>query len=239
MAKLLCLAILLILVSCQNTDQCKTSSVQKASGLEKSQEAQSPQLQTSCSGDPDTAPDPEVIEQVQVPVEASMFEAQITFVNFGRDQEEKVHQAVEIIKNVIKSKEFKYYVTNYTYQGRKQFNDNKGLSNEEIYQILLNGSEELRPDQDFEMDLELELYYSSRNTVGYTNPDTMRIWMNTKYFDVFRPHEVAGNVFHEWTHKLGFDHATTYSEARDHSVPYAVGYLIRDLGKKYEQGTLR
>ena len=82
--------------------------------------------------------------------------------------------------------------------------------------------------------LELELYYSSKNTVGYTYPNTVRIWMNTKYFTPYTPSQVAGNMFHEWTHKLGFEHATSYSIARDSSVPYAIGYLIRDLGKKYE-----
>ena len=84
------------------------------------------------------------------------------------------------------------------------------------------------------MDFELELYYASRNTIGYTYPDVLRIWMNTKYFDSYTPSEVAGNVFHEWTHKLGFEHATTHSVSRDSSVPYAIGYLIKELGKEYE-----
>jgi hypothetical protein len=84
------------------------------------------------------------------------------------------------------------------------------------------------------MDLELELYYSWTSTVGYTTPGEMKIYLNTKFYNPFTPSEVAGNVFHEWTHKLGFEHATTYSAERDSTVPYAIGYLIRDLGKQYE-----
>jgi hypothetical protein len=84
------------------------------------------------------------------------------------------------------------------------------------------------------MDLELELYYSSRNTVGYTYPSGLKIWMNTKYFDVYTPAEVAGNVFHEWTHKLGFGHDSRYSVSRNSSVPYALGYIMEELGKKFE-----
>ena len=84
------------------------------------------------------------------------------------------------------------------------------------------------------MDLDLELYYSIRSTVGYTYADGLRIWMNTKFFDSYSPAEVAGNVFHEWTHKLGFTHASNYSLSRDSSVPYALGYLVEELGKQYE-----
>lgn len=168
------------------------------------------------------------------PSEAYVFDARVEYVNFETQDREKVARAIEIIKAVITSPEFKHRVVNYTYDGEKTFVDNKGLSNSEIYQILLNGREDLIPEVDYEMDLELELYYSSRNTVGYTYPNTSRIWMNTKYFNVFTPAEVAGNIFHEWTHKLGFEHASSYSVARDSSVPYAIGYLIRDLGKLYE-----
>lgn len=168
------------------------------------------------------------------PSEAYIFDAQINYVNFTVQDQQKVEKAIDIIRAVITSPEFKHRIINYTFEGNRAFVDNKGLSNEEIYQILLNGKEDLIPEIDYEMDLELELYYSSKNTVGYTYPNTTRIWMNTKYFNVFTPAEVAGNIFHEWTHKLGFDHATYYSVARDSSVPYAIGYLIRDLGKLYE-----
>lgn len=169
-----------------------------------------------------------------VPNDALTFEANILFHNFDRDQEDKVHKAIEIIKKVVGSTEFRSRVLNYTYQGQKQFVDNKGMTNAQIYQALLDGREDLKPEIDNEMDLELELYYSWTSTVGYTTPDVLLIHMNTKFFDPYTPSQVAGNVFHEWTHKLGFDHAQNYSVSRDSSVPYAIGYLIEELGKKYE-----
>lgn len=216
---------LLFFISCQTpTENCQSQD-QTANA-------------TSCSEGPETPgskdnifiPTPEDMP----PSEAYIFDARINYVNFEAQDQVKVEKAIEIIKAVISSPEFKHRVVNHTYEGKKTFVDNKNFSNEEIYQILLNGREDLIPEVDYEMDLELELYYSSRNTVGYTYPDTTRIWMNTKYFNVFTPAEVAGNIFHEWTHKLGFDHASSYSVARDSSVPYAIGYLIRDLGKHYE-----
>jgi hypothetical protein len=203
------------------------------------------QAQTSqaaaCQTDPAPTPTPTVTpspepspDTGEVPTDALLLDANVQFVNFERDQEEKVHKAIEIIKKVVASSEFRDRVLNFSYQGKKQFVDNKGMTNAQVYQAILDGKEDLYPEVDHEMDLELELYHSSSSTVGYTYPDTVRIWMNTKFFDVYTPSEVAHNIFHEWTHKLGFDHASSYSESRDYSVPYGLGYLMEELGKKYE-----
>lgn len=181
-----------------------------------------------------TEPIPEPDPGSDVPHEALIFDAKFELHDFDREDEEKVTKAIEIIKKVVGSKEFQTRVLDFTYKGKKQFVDNKGLTNGQIYTVLLDGKEDLKPEVDHEMDLELQLYYSWRSTVGYTYPDGLRIWMNTKFFDYYTPSEVAGNVFHEWTHKLGFDHASSYSVSRDSSVPYALGYLIEELGKKYE-----
>lgn len=169
-----------------------------------------------------------------VPHEALIFDANISFTNFDKSEQAKVDKAIEIIKKVVASSEFRNRVLNFTYNGKKQFVDNNGLTNAQIYQSLLDASEELLPGKDHQMDLELELYYSWTSTVGYTYPDDLRIYMNTKFFDSYTPAEVADNVFHEWTHKLGYDHDSSYSVSRDSSVPYALGYLIEELGRKYE-----
>lgn len=226
MTKLFLLSFLfLFLVSCnQNTCDNPTGSVDKT------------EAQTAC---PEPTPLPEPVPETpsdpgEVPNEALTFNASVDLYDFEPADEAKLYQAIEIIKKVIASSEFRDRVLNYTYLGKKQFVDNKGLSNAEIYQVLLDGKEILKPEVDNEMDLELQLYYSWRSTVGYTTPGEMRIYLNTKFFDPYTPSEVAGNVFHEWTHKLGFEHASTYSVERDSSVPYAIGYMIRELGKKYE-----
>lgn len=233
MKSLLFISICLLLMSCNGAQDCKQSTTKEM------------KQETGVNGDGCQSPDPEQPEPTpdtdplpepegEVPSEAFNFDASIKFVNFEVEQEEKVNKAIEIIKKVIASDEFRTKVINFTYNGKRQFLDNKGLTNDQIYLKLIQGAESLVPEEDNEMDLELELYYSSKNTVGYTYPNSMRVWMNTKYFTPYTPTQVAGNVFHEWTHKLGFDHASSYSVARDSSVPYAIGYLIRDLGKKYE-----
>lgn len=218
MLKHLCLvAILFASISCQNAEICPDEQYPACEIPTPSEEPQTPI---------EVGPD--------VPAEAALFNANITFTNFDASDEAKVQKAIVIIKRVIASSEFRRRVLNFSYKGKLGFVDNNGLTNAQIYQKLLNGAEELKPVIDHTMDLDLELYYSLRNTVGYTYPDVIRIWMNTKYFDNYTPLEVADNVFHEWTHKLGFDHASSYSESRDYSVPYGLGYLIEELGKNLD-----
>ena len=161
------------------------------------------------------------------------FDAQIRLVNFLHQDELKIHRAVALIKKVVASKEFKERVLHHTYQGKKVFIDNKGLSNEQIYQTIMDGAESLVPEKNGTMDVELELYQQSNTTIGFTYPDTNRIWMNKKYFEKYTPIQVADNLTHEWLHKLGFEHAATYSQTRNYSVPYAIGYLMEELAAKY------
>lgn len=227
MKALLIACLFILFTSCNNPD-CSN----QGSTLQKAEDSTSA-VCPSPTPDPDPTPNPEP-EPGEVPHEALIFDAEYTLTNFESADEEKLQKAIEIIKKVVGSNEFRTRVLNFTYNGKKQFVDNKGLTNAEIYQVILDGKEDLRPEVDNQMDLDLELYYSWQSTVGYTTPGQMKIFMNTKFFYPFTARQVAGNVFHEWSHKLGFEHAASYSVERDSSVPYAVGYLIEELGKKYE-----
>lgn len=172
----------------------------------------------------------------EVPAQALSWDADLYLTNFNREQEEKVRKAVEIIKKVISMKEFRDRVLNYSYKGANHFFENEGMSNAEVYQKLLDGAEKMgNTAKNNTLDVELELYYQSTNTIGYTYPNTVRIWMNTKYFNKYTPIKVADNLMHEWMHKLGFTHAVTWSKDRDHTVPYAIGYLIEELAASLPQ----
>lgn len=248
MNKLLLLFFLcLFVVACEKKEGCESSdsaSVDQASecSADSDQDPAEPE-QPEGPEQPEPQPPRPLPPQPQppqppiddVPEAAKTFKAKVVLEEFDKEDTAKVNKAIEIIKKVVASKEFRDKVLNFTYNKKKQFVDNNGLTNAQIYQKLLEGKEELRPVIDNEMDLELELYYSMWNTVGYTTPDELRIYMNTKFFYSYTPAEVAGNVFHEWTHKLGFDHDSSYSVSRDSSVPYALGYIMEELGKKYEK----
>jgi hypothetical protein len=222
-----------LLAACNDNCQVQSGSVQKS---------ESNTVAACPTPSPDPAPVPPPIPNPDptpdpgedLPHEAFIFDAKVNFFGFERSQEDKALRAIEIIKKVIASSEFRARVLNFTHQGKKEFVDNKGLTNAQIYQVLLDGQEDLLPVVDNEMDLELELFYTWRDTVGYTTPGALRIYMNTKFFNPYTPSQVAGNLFHEWTHKLGFEHAQTYTISRDSSVPYALGFIVAELGKKYE-----
>jgi hypothetical protein len=168
-----------------------------------------------------------------VPNEALTFTTHLSFDNFSSAQEAKVNQAAELVRKVIASREFKDAIINFTYNGVRSFVDNGGNTNEEVYQRILDGAETLQPILNNAMDVELQLYTDSSTVIGYTFADSPRIWMNTKYFDTYTPVQISDNLTHEWLHKLGFTHADTWSDSRDHSVPYAIGYLVESLAGKY------
>lgn len=166
-------------------------------------------------------------------LQASLFEANVQMVNFPKEQEKKIIKAIQLIKKVVTSDEFKERIISHAINGKKTFMDNNGFTNEEIYQKIIEGAEVLKPDKNKSMDVVLELYNQANNTIGYTYPHTSRIWINSKFFNAYSPVQVADNLFHEWMHKLGFDHEIKYSKNRNYSVPYAIGYLVEELASKH------
>lgn len=168
-----------------------------------------------------------------LPNEAYTFDTNVTFFNTSAAQEAKFNKALDIIKQVVATEEFRTKVLNFTYGGKKTFVDNGGFTNAQIYQKILDGAETLQNTKDNEMDLEVEIYTASTSTVGYTYANSKRIWVNTKYFNSYDAAGVAHNLFHEWLHKLGFTHASSYSTSRDSSVPYAIGNIVGEIGKDF------
>ncbi len=168
-----------------------------------------------------------------VPTQALTFDTNITTYSMTSSQEAKIQSAEYKIKKVVGSDAFRTKILNFTYNGMKKFNNNNGLTNTQIYQKILDGMENFKAIKNNAMDLNIKVYYENTSTVGYTTPSSSYINMNTKFFNTYTANQVAGNMTHEWLHKLGFDHATYYSPSRDYSVPYAIGKIMRDLAANY------
>lgn len=169
-----------------------------------------------------------------VPSAALNFNVNLQMDNFNSTQLDKVTTAAELIKKVVASQEFRNKVLNHTYKGKKTFVDNGGLTNAQIYKAIIEGSESLRPGVDNEMDLDLEVYREKGNTVGYTYPHVIRVWMNSKFLNANKPYKVTTNMMHEWLHKLGFKHAARKTANRSKSVPYAVGYIVAKIASQMD-----
>lgn len=169
----------------------------------------------------------------EVPNEAYTFEFNVKPIRMSRMKQEKVDDAIELLRKIFTSRQFRQRILNHRFNGRKSFANNRGMTNAQIYKAILDGVEKLKPYRNNAMDLELELYTDHDSTVmGYTRPKSRRLWMNTKFFNRHNPAKVASNLVHEWLHKLGFDHDYKYTRRRGHSVPYAIGYIVRDLARQ-------
>lgn len=174
----------------------------------------------------------EVTTNSPVPSAALNFDVQLKMDNFNAAQEDKVLEAADLIKKVVASEEFKNAILNHTYKGKKQFVDNGGKSNAEIYKAIVEGSEKLNPGTDNTMNLDLEVFHRNDDTVGYTFPNVIKVWMNQKFLNKNPAYKVTTNMMHEWLHKLGFKHASNRTPSRPYTVPYAIGYLVANLAAK-------
>ncbi len=156
--------------------------------------------------------------------------------NFTDQQYDKLMQAKQLVELIINSAAFKSRVLNFSYNGTQEFVQNNGMSNQQIYDLLMTGAE-MFPQQtasDHFMDFDLVLYkpkwYQSKKVLGYTDQSTNVIHINKSFFNQASVNEIAMNLVHEWVHKMGFDHDFKNTSRRPSSVPYAVGYIVRDLG---------
>ncbi len=70
--------------------------------------------------------------------------------------------------------------------------------------------------------LEFQMYYSLKGVVGYTYPNSRRIWMNRRLHGKMSPCERSANIGHERSHKLRYEHSLKRHSKRKYSVPYAI-----------------
>lgn len=154
---------------------------------------------------------------------------------FQGSSEEKINKAFEVLEKVVNSEEFKSRIINFkNRKGERAFASNQNLSNEEIFGKFMSGQETLQPETEGEMNFYVSLYNNSwSKVIGWTNPKINTININWKYFKNFKPNEVAGNLTHEWIHKIGFGHK---SASEHDSAPYAIGYIVREMGERYLKG---
>lgn len=170
--------------------------------------------------------------------------------NFSENDEVKLQLAINHMANALSSDEFKDFVLNYSYTVKvckgiypfktckrvkrygmtyNDLDDKKNLTQHQIYEIIMSGGERLIPEKDQEADIFLSLDKSySNGSIGYTYPSTIWQWIYNSFFKKEKYSNVARNLGHEWMHKIGFGHPSKYTSKRKHSVPYSVGYFIRD-----------
>lgn len=156
--------------------------------------------------------------------------------NFNSEQAAHLEASRALLERIVNSEEFKQKVIHFSYNGQETYVQNNGLTNLQIYNKILQAAEEL-PSQtpvNNAIDLQVQLYtsgWTGRNVIGYTNPSTSTIYMNTYFYNYATAAETASNMMHEWLHKLGFDHDYNSTTRRPYSVPYAIGYIVEKMAQ--------
>lgn len=189
---------------------------------------------------PDPNPDPE-----PEPEPTGTWKTRLTFVNQTASEKTKQNHAMASIRTVMNNETtaFKNQILAHkSYYGGTGFYGScspcssgceLGNIGNSVWNRIWNANETLLNTVDNEMDLTVEMYYADNGVVGYTYSNQNKIWANRKFHDGYLPNSVASNFFHEWLHKLGYGHSSASTNCRPYSVPYAVGYMMRDRCKKY------
>jgi len=157
----------------------------------------------------------------------------------------KLTEALQQMADAISSQRFKNFCNDYAYKTyscrgalwwrrctsfmSRGFRKRNAKSQMEVYEHILQGSEVNIPEKDREADIHFVIDYRfSRNVIGYTYPNSIKQWIYYNFFKRYSHSDIAGNLAHEWAHKLGYGHSFKYNSLRKHTVPYAVGYFVRD-----------
>jgi hypothetical protein len=183
-----------------------------------------------------------------------MLKVKLTFAgHLTPTQKSKLERARDLFELAVNSMEFRQAVLSYSYTvssytGRlwwKKWKSHKvsgfrecSLSTEQVYASIMSGGETLSPEKDKEADISVTVAAGSRGVIGWTNPHTPMQWISSWFIndsEVY-PTEIAGNLSHEWMHKLGFDHAFNYYNGREDTLPYAVGNIIVKLAEQIVAG---
>ncbi len=144
--------------------------------------------------------------------------------DFKESELPKVNKAAECLRLVTSNPEFWERCKNIPLReliGERSKWANK--STEEIIAHIKTGAEVLRPEIDQEIDIDLKIFnpnWRSRNVVGRTWTDVIWQEINRKFFRLYTFIKVAGNMFHEWLHKMGFKHDFRSTKVRKWSVCY-------------------
>lgn len=155
-------------------------------------------------------------------------------INFNRGSVyDTMMEAIEMVELIINSETFKEKVIGFiNTNGERSYTRNEGLTNEEVYLRLMEGKEVVDQQTPGEMNLYIQQYHRWwSKVIGYTKIGSSKfMWVNWKFYKNFAASEIASNIVHEWIHLMGFYH----DSASDHdSVPYAIGYITRNLVEQY------
>lgn len=161
----------------------------------------------------------------------------LDFTNATEEEVSRVDRSLSLVQQVVNTQKFretvlsmKYRAWGRTYQGFSQ----TSLSAGEVLESILEANENFSGGSAGVIDLNLDMYYEVSSTVGYTNQDDPYVHLNRYHHQHYSAVESAGNLFHEWLHKIGHGHSRYGTRSRPHSVPYKLGSVVAEMVAEIE-----
>jgi len=156
----------------------------------------------------------------------------------SKNRARKLNYSLLHLQTVINSEEFMEKILNFSWNNKKQFCDNNGYTNEEIYKIIMEGAEKLLDFVNYEWNLIIDIQKTNKwarrfmSARAFTYKNTLKMTFRDFYFDKMTVAEIMGVIAHEQMHNLGFGHDYNRTVRRNYSVPYGVGSIVTDLARQ-------
>ncbi|UOF83081.1 bone morphogenetic protein 1 [Caudoviricetes sp.] len=153
------------------------------------------------------------------------------FQNFTDEEKDFYLRALNLMLNAISSGFFKSELMTI------KVSETNGLSRLEAYDKVISGFDAYHRVVDNSLQFFFTLYYERSRTIGYTNVGGFGISTN-RYFvsrwmtEPYGVCDLAGHLFHEYLHSVGFYHRWRHKG----SLVYEWGYLARDVAKQIMDG---
>lgn len=188
------------------------------------------------------------MQQTRIKVIGNKISLNAVFNNFNISEIQKIKKASTLFCECLNSPEFEHFIKNFYwektfYSGfwwwkRSHFKGGHSfrlapMTRIDVYNTIINASETLNGEVDNEIDVSVILdKRRNKRVLGYTYSNTPSQWIYNFFFRNGEVSDIAGNICHEWLHKLGFTHEYKGNPLRAFTVPYAVGYFVRDWIKE-------
>jgi hypothetical protein len=78
-----------------------------------------------------------------------------------------------------------------------------------------------------DLEVPVVMYYKNNRVVGYRQPPKPTIYTNRKFHAGTTPCNAGSNLFHEWSHTLGYGHTYKATSVRPYSVPYSLNAVTK------------
>lgn len=154
------------------------------------------------------------------------------------DEEATMRRAIRIFEKVMNDTTFQRRLMDTSFVFDLPNDPMRNLSSKQIVDTLFSGREWYSNVSDNTADIIWICNQRKKrplfsNTIGYGNENDSLINTYRWVMRTYKVENIVGNLAHEWSHKVGFDHQDDSHPERSKTVPYLFGNLVVIFAKKH------